>query len=136
LRLSPVLLVPGSEEYICGIIEWRGIILPIIDLTFCVEKKKSDIKSDGKILVVRLTSLPLYIGIIIQSQVIIQSIPIKRDLDRQDNLLSIESIHQQFKFKNKTLVIPNIDKMVIYNNKVSPNTVAKMGNEAERLNSL
>lgn len=118
LQLSSVLSLPGSEIYISGIIEWRNIILPVIDLSFCIERKKSNIETNGRILIVRLTSLPFYTAIIIQSQIIIQSFPIMRDLYEHDHALKIDSVHRQFKYKDKMLVVPDIDKIIMDNKNI------------------
>jgi chemotaxis signal transduction protein len=117
LQLSSILKVPGTDISICGIIVWRGMILPIMDLSFCIEKKKSDIRVDGRILVVRLISVSLYIGIIVQPQIAIHNLTIQHELDGQDKLLRIESAHRQFKYKNKPLIIPDIDQVVLTNKK-------------------
>jgi chemotaxis signal transduction protein len=113
LQSLPVLHVPSSEEYLIGIIEWRGLILPVIDISYCVEKKRSKVESDGRILVVRLVKTPLYIAIMIQSQVTIQSFPIKQDLYKFDNLPNILSIHKSFKIQDQLLVVPDIDNIVM-----------------------
>jgi purine-binding chemotaxis protein CheW len=117
LQSLPVLHVPSSEEYLIGIIEWRGLILPVIDISYCVEKKRSKVESDGRILVVRLVKTPLYIAIMIQSQVTIQSFPIKQDLYKFDNLPNILSIHKSFKFQDQLLVVPDIDNIVMCDQK-------------------
>ena len=112
LQLSSILSIPGSLDYISGLIEWRGIILPVIDISLCIEKKKTDINGDCRIIVVRLVSKPIYIAVVIQSHILIQSFPILQRLDEQDLVFDKGSVIKQFQFQDKILVIPNVDSIV------------------------
>ena len=112
LQLSSILSVPGSENHIIGIIEWRGLILPVIDITLYVEKKRTKIENDGRLLVVRMARSAIYVAIVIQPHVFIQSFPIARDLFHLDFDSEIDSVHRQFKYRKKVLVIPNIDNIL------------------------
>jgi chemotaxis signal transduction protein len=112
LQLSSILSVPGSENHIIGIIEWRGLILPVIDIALSVEKQRTKIENDGRILVVRLARSAIYVAIVIQPHVLIQNFPITQDLFYLDVDSKIDSVHRQFKYRKKVLVIPNIDNMV------------------------
>ena len=113
LQLSSILSIPGSLDYISGLIEWRGIILPVIDISLCIEKKRTDIDGDCRIIVVRLVSKPIYIAIVIQSHILIQSFPVLHGLYEQETKLDKKSVIKQFQFKHKILVVPDVDNIVL-----------------------
>ena len=118
LQLTSILPIPGSEIYIAGVVEWRGIILPILDLSLYIEGRKTEIRGNDRILVVRLVSLPLYIGIVIRPQIFIQDIPIKQHLYQDDKGFELNPTISQYKLRDQTLVIPDIDKIIIKEDRI------------------
>ncbi len=54
----------------------------------------------------------IYVAIVIQPHVLIQNFPITQDLFCLDVDSEINSVHRQFKYRKKVLVIPNIDNMI------------------------
>ena len=113
LQRSSTLFMPGSADYIHGVVEWRSMILPVIDISFCVEKKRSNIDGECRMVIVRLISRPIYIAIVAQDQILIQSFPLSDDLFGYHSGLNLEYAIEKFLYKNQTLVIPDIDRIVV-----------------------
>lgn len=69
VRLQQIIEVPGAPDLVEGVINLRGLILPIVDLRRHLALAVSDLTSRSRIVIVELeqSGLPVSIGLIVDS---------------------------------------------------------------------
>ena len=113
LQPLPIIPLPGAESHILGLAKWRGVPLAVIDLLRCMGVDSSPVTSDGRLLIVRVPSQRLCIGLLIQPHVSIRTLPLDHDITDSPVSLKESLIRGKFSFGDTTLVIPDIDGMLV-----------------------
>jgi chemotaxis signal transduction protein len=109
----PILPLPGAIPYVLGIAAWRGVPLAIIDLPGLMGDTSTAVATHGRLLIVRVPTQRLCIGIPIQPQVSIRTLPLSHQLIDSPMPLQESWIRGKFNLDSTTLVIPNIDDMLV-----------------------
>jgi chemotaxis signal transduction protein len=109
----PILPLPGAVPHVLGIAEWRGVPLAIIDLSGFMGDTSAAVATDGRLLIVRVPTQRLCIGVPIQPQVSIRTLPLSHQLISGPTPLQESWIRGKFNLDNATLVIPDIDGMLV-----------------------
>jgi chemotaxis signal transduction protein len=103
----PLLAVPGAPASILGLVEWRGVPLPVIDLSRSLGGAASS--ANGRLLVVRASTSRLCVGLPIHPQVSIHDLPMAHHVSSQPVPLQEALLRGKFVLPHTTLVIPDID---------------------------
>ncbi len=112
LQISKIFPIPGAAAFVLGVTEWRGIVVPVIDISFIMGEKKPEVGAAGRFLIVRLTSSHSYIALPIFSQIAIHHLPLDDKITRKEDCDEVSTMYEQFDYMDKTLVVPNIDELI------------------------
>ncbi|MFD1336131.1 chemotaxis protein CheW [Oceanobacillus iheyensis] len=52
--MMPITRIPHKEDYVKGVINLRGVVIPVIDLRLRLERTKTDINEDKRIIISRV----------------------------------------------------------------------------------
>lgn len=113
LQMSKIFPIPRSESFVLGVVEWRGIVLPVINISLCMGGAKSEIRTDSRLLIVRLTLSHLYVALPILSHITIHSLPLNKKIFHDSESLHASAVCEKFNYEGEQLIIPNIDKVVL-----------------------
>jgi chemotaxis signal transduction protein len=113
LQPVPILPLPGSVSHVLGIAEWRGVPLAIIDLLGLMGDTSEAVATDGRLLIVRVPTQRLCIGLPIQPQVSIRTLPLSHHLIDNPKPLQESLDRGKSNLDSTTLVIPDIDGMLV-----------------------
>jgi chemotaxis signal transduction protein len=113
LQPLPILPLPGAAPYVLGIAEWRGVPLAIIDLLGFMGDTSASVATDGRLLIVRVPTQRLCIGFPIQPQVSIRTLPLSHHLIDSPMPLQKSWVRGKFSLDSTTLVIPDVDGMLV-----------------------
>jgi len=113
MQRLPILPLPGAAPYVLGIAAWRGVPLAIIDLPCLMGDTSAAVATDGRLLIVRVPTQRLCIGFPIQPQVSIRTLPLSHHLIDSPMPLQESWVRGKFNLDSTTLVIPNIDGMLV-----------------------
>lgn len=64
-RLQPITRVPGTSKYVKGVINLRGVIIPIIDLRLRFDLEETELTDETRIIIVKLENKE--VGIIVDA---------------------------------------------------------------------
>lgn len=65
IKIQKMTRVPRAKKYIIGVINLRGIVIPIIDLNSRFEIDKKDYESSQRIIILKINNV--FVGIIVDS---------------------------------------------------------------------
>jgi chemotaxis signal transduction protein len=112
LRPLPLLIVPGTAAYVLGLVEWRGVPLPVMDLSSRLGGAVSSLATDGRLLVARAASQRMCVGLPIHPQVSIHDLPMAHSVSLQPVPLEARLLRGTFAWAQTTLVIPDLDRIL------------------------
>jgi purine-binding chemotaxis protein CheW len=107
LHPLPLMPVPGAPASVLGLVEWRGVPLPVVDLSRCLGGAASSVH--GRLLVARATTSRLCVGLPVHPQVSIHDLPLAHHVSSQPVPLQETLLRGTFALPHTTLVIPDID---------------------------
>jgi purine-binding chemotaxis protein CheW len=107
LRPLPLMPVPGAPAAVLGLVEWRGVPLPVIDLSRSLGGAASSAHS--RLLVARASTARLCVALPIYPQVNILDLPMAHHVSSQPVPLQEALLRGKFALPHTTLVIPDID---------------------------
>jgi chemotaxis signal transduction protein len=107
LRPLPLMPVPGAPAAVLGLVEWRGVPLPVLDLSRSLGGAASS--ATGRLLVARASTSRLCVALPIQPQVGIHDLPMAHHVSSQPLPLQEALLRGKFALPHTTLVIPDID---------------------------
>ena len=113
LQPLPIVPVPGAASHVLGVVEWRGVPLAVIDLPGCMGGATSGMTTGGRLLIVRVPTQRLCIGLPIRSQVSIRTLPLGHHPSDSAIPLQESLVRGKFDLGDTTLVIPDIDGMLV-----------------------
>ncbi|MDH3599378.1 MAG: chemotaxis protein CheW, partial [Candidatus Tectomicrobia bacterium] len=108
-----MLPLPGAAPHVLGVAEWRGVPLAVIDLPGFMGDTSAAVATDGRLLIVRVPTQRLCIGLPIRPQVSIRTLPLSHHLLDSPVPLQESLVRGKFDLDNTTLVIPDIDGMLV-----------------------
>ena len=116
MQPPPILAVPGSADYVLGLVEWRGVPLVVIDLLRRLGDTESPVATDGRLLVARAATTRACVGFFVSPQCRILSLSRLHHASSHQVPLQESLLRGQFELENETLVIPDIDRLLVPNN--------------------
>lgn len=108
----PITPLPCAADYILGLVEWRGLPLPVLDLSKRMGNAPSMHGEHTRLLILRAVGGHSCIGVPIQPQVEIRTLPLDAPVSHRPVPLRRTLIRGQFALADTTLVIPDIDGVV------------------------
>ncbi len=120
IEYGQVTPMPRMPEFICGAINLRGSVVPVIDLQDRLDKGKSDITNRTCIVIVemRFSTESIHIGVIVDS--VNRVIDFKTsEIERVPSLggqIETDFIEGMGKIKEEFVVILNIDRVLSFDN--------------------
>lgn len=115
LRPVSILPVPGTSPDVLGLISWRGYPLAVIDLWRRLGGAPMPLAPPRRLLIARATARPAVIALAAQSQVNLYTLPLAHQVSTQPAPLSPALLRGQFDLSQATVVIPNLDRLIISN---------------------
>lgn len=112
LRPLPLLTVPGTAAYVLGLVEWRGVPLPVMDLSSRLGGAVSPLATDGRLLVARAASQRVCVGLPILPQVSIHDLPMAHGVSLPPVPFEERLLRGKFALAQTTLVIPDLDRIL------------------------
>jgi chemotaxis signal transduction protein len=108
-----MLPLPGAAPHVLGVVEWRGVPIAVIDLPGLMGDTSAAVATEGRLLIVRVPTQRLCIGLPIQPQVSIRTLPLSHYLIDSPMPLQKSLVRGTFSLDSITLVIPDIDGMLV-----------------------
>lgn len=105
----PITPLPCAADYILGLVEWRGLPLAVLDLSKRMGNTPSMYGEHTRLLILRAVGGRSCIGVPIQPQVEIRTLPLEAHVSHRPVPLRRTFIRGQFALEETTLVIPDID---------------------------
>ncbi|MBM3225321.1 MAG: hypothetical protein FJZ47_16170 [Candidatus Tectomicrobia bacterium] len=111
---APVCLpLPGSAPAILGITLWQHSPLIVLDLAWCLGGSPARVSALPRLLVARATTTPTYVGLPVQPDLCIRSLPLPHRPGNQPLPWQAALFRGQFVLENETLVIPDLDRLLL-----------------------
>ncbi|MEW6735269.1 MAG: chemotaxis protein CheW [Acidobacteriota bacterium] len=107
----PLISVPGSPDYILGLVNWRDRPVPIIDLNARLGLERSSLLANDRFLIARSSTNNEWVGFAIQSNIKMQDLPIAYRSCTRNIALDHSLIRGLFELQDRLLVIPDIDTL-------------------------
>lgn len=111
-KISQATRIPNAAEYVKGVINMRGEVIPIIDLKVKLSMEASPITDDSRIIIV--SSNEIYVGLIVDSSSEVLEID-KENIDKppvDENNPHIEYINGIGKTEDRLIVMLNLEKIL------------------------
>lgn len=107
-----VLKVPGSKEFVPGLINWRNHPVPLIDISKRLGYKPSDSKLHSRFIIIRTINHDQLIAFPVYEDLTVRKLPFEHSKIELD--LSFSNLYSKgaFKIDTGTLIIPGIDEIV------------------------
>ena len=108
----PITSLPCAADYILGLVAWRGLPLAVLDLSKRMGNTPSMHGEHTRLLILRAVGGHSCIGVPIQPQVEVRTLPLEAHVSHRPVPLRRTFIRGQFALAETTLVIPDIDGVV------------------------
>jgi len=112
LEPQEIIGVPGSLDFVYGLINWRNRPVPVIDLYKRMGLKDSQINDQTRFVVARTLSKGLIICFPVYFDVNVVKLPLPHEKLVLDSEIDMSFTKGTFKVEDYTLVIPDLDKVV------------------------
>lgn len=110
-RIMPITRVPKAHDYINGVINLRGEIVPIIDLRLRLGLEKKDYDSETRIIVNKMQDM--MIGYIVDSASEVKEIPASLiDYTAFDNNIDETFVKGVGKIEGDMIILLDVDKII------------------------
>lgn len=121
-RLHPITRVPGTAKYVKGVINLRGVIIPIIDLRLRFDLEETELTDESRIIIVKMDNLE--VGIIVDNANDV--IDISRDIIEEPpeviGSVDVDYVEGVAKLDERLLVLLNLDLVLAQeDSKLFPN---------------
>ncbi|MHA6251275.1 chemotaxis protein CheW [Oceanobacillus sp. CAU 1775] len=108
-RLHPITRVPETANFVKGVINLRGVIIPIIDLRLRFELEETELTDENRIIIVNVNNLE--VGIIVDAANDVIDIP--RDIIEEPpeviGSVDVDYVEGVAKLDQRLLVLLNLD---------------------------
>jgi chemotaxis signal transduction protein len=112
LEPQEIIRVPGSLDFVYGLINWRNRPVPVIDLYKRICLKDSQINDQTRFVVAGTLSKGLIVCFPVYLDVNVKKLPLPHEKLVLDSGIDISFTKGTFKVEDYTLVIPDLDKIV------------------------
>lgn len=113
LPAQPLRPVPGTAATVMGLTWWRDAPLAVLDLSQCLGGPVSLLQADGRLLVARAASMQAFVGFPIRPEVHRWRLPLAHRPSVRHLPLQRTLMRGQFDLERTTLVIPDIDGIML-----------------------
>jgi len=103
--------IPKSPDYIKGVINLRGIMIPVISLSRRLGKQDSEFTDDSRIIIITIEDI--YAGITVDSVTEVIYLE-EKDIEKTDLVYSVDSqfIEGVEKTNNRLLILLNLEEVL------------------------
>lgn len=107
INIVEICELPHAPEYILGIINYYGEVLPVIDLRFIFQQKSRDIELSDKLIVVKFSEQPICLWV----DQIGEIIDFKPDMIKESNnfFMEMNYIDGIFMLENDIVFLQNVE---------------------------
>ncbi len=67
IKISKITWVPGAASYVVGVINHRGMIIPIMDIRELLGLGKSEITQESRVIIVEVENVPTGLGALVDN---------------------------------------------------------------------
>ena len=111
-RIQPITRVPETAEFVKGVINLRGVIIPIIDLRLRFGLKEAELTDDNRIIIVTLKDFE--VGLVVDAANDVIDIP-KDSIEPPPEVIGsvdIDYIEGVAKLDNRLFVLLDLEKVL------------------------
>lgn len=111
-RMQPITRIPATADFVKGVINLRGVIIPVIDLRLRFDMEKAELTDDNRIIIVHLNEYE--VGLVVDAANDVIDIP-KSIIEAPPEVIGsvdIDYIEGVAKLENRLFVLLDLEKVL------------------------